>query len=90
MMFGHFLVIPFVNPYMTNNVGYDKEFTPLTYLVGGVTSFISTNLLGRWADKYGKLTIYSVCILLALPIIFLLTNLPFHVNRVLALTLFGV
>lgn len=59
MMGGHFLMIPFINPFMINNVGYDTDFTPLIYLFGGVASFISANLLGKIADKKGKLKVYT-------------------------------
>ncbi|NJN34047.1 MAG: MFS transporter [Saprospiraceae bacterium] len=40
VMFGHFLIIPFINPFMEFNVGFTKNFTPLIYLVGGVCSFL--------------------------------------------------
>ena len=55
IMLGHFLIIPFVNPYMEFNVGYSKTQTPMIYLIGGLASFFSANILGRLADKYGKL-----------------------------------
>ncbi len=90
MMGGHFLVIPFINPFMQFNVGYSKEFTPYIYLVGGIASFISAHLLGKLADKYGKLTIFSICVFAALPMIFTLTNLPAHSNPIAVLGLFAL
>ena len=71
IMFGHFLIIPFINPYMELNVGFSKNITPLIYLVGGVAAFFSSNILGRLSDKYGKLNIFSVCVFSALPLIFI-------------------
>ncbi len=47
---------------MIHNVGYDKDFTPLIYLVGGIASFISANVLGKIADKKGKLKVYTWCL----------------------------
>ncbi|MFZ4543554.1 MAG: MFS transporter [Saprospiraceae bacterium] len=90
MMLGHFLVIPFINPFMQNNVGYSKEFTPLIYLVGGVASFFSSNFLGKLADKYGKMRIFTICVFSALPMIVLLTNMPANNHYILVLTLFGL
>jgi MFS transporter, DHA1 family, inner membrane transport protein len=76
IMFGHFLIIPFINPYMEFNMGYSKNHTPLVYLVGGIASFFSANILGRFADKYGKLTIFTICVLGAVPFVLILTNMP--------------
>lgn len=90
MMGGHFLTIPLVNPYMTNNVGYTKEFTPLIYLIGGIASFISANILGRLSDQYGKFKIYSICIFAAFPLILIITNLPYHTAQFLSLVVFGL
>jgi MFS transporter, DHA1 family, inner membrane transport protein len=76
IMFGHFLIIPFINPYMEFNMGYSKNHTPLIYLVGGVASFFAANILGRFADKYGKLTIFTISVLGAIPFVLILTNMP--------------
>lgn len=90
MMGGHFLVVPFINPYMINNVGYDKNFTPLIYLVGGSASFISANILGKLADKHGKLKVYTWCVLTALPLIIIITNLPYKTEAAVTLTFFAI
>lgn len=90
MMGGHFLMIPFINPYMIHNVGYTKDFTPLIYLFGGIASFISANVLGKVADKYGKLKVYTWCLLSAIPMIIIITNLPFGTKAYITLFLFGL
>ena len=89
IMFGHFLIIPFINPYMEFNMGYSKFHTPLVYLVGGIASFFSANILGRFADKYGKLTIFTICVLGAVPFVLILTNMPV-VPFFLILMFFGI
>ncbi len=88
LMFGHFLVIPFINPYMEFNVGFTKEQTPMIYMVGGVCAFISSNFIGRLADKYGKLKIFIICLLLSLFPILLITNMP-SIQFYLVLAVFG-
>jgi predicted MFS family arabinose efflux permease len=75
---------------MQFNVGYSKEFTPWIYFIGGTASFISANLLGRLADKYGKLSIFTTCVLAALPMIYILTNLPVQPSQIMVLVLFGL
>jgi MFS transporter, DHA1 family, inner membrane transport protein len=76
IMLGHFLIIPFVNPYMELNVGYTKEQTPWFYFIGGLAAFISAAILGKLADKYGKMTIFSISIILSLVTVWTITNLP--------------
>lgn len=89
IMFGHFLIIPFINPYMEFNMGYSKSETPMVYLVGGVTSFVAANLLGRLSDLYGKLTIFSICVIVALPMVYAITHMP-EIHFALILTIFGL
>jgi DHA1 family inner membrane transport protein len=90
MMGGHFLMVPLINPFMINNIGYDTSFTPLIYLVGGIASFISATFLGKLADKHGKLKIYTYCLLTAIPLIIIITNLPFATKAGFTLALFAI
>lgn len=73
---GHFLIIPFINPYMEFNKGYPRSVTPLIYLVGGVSSFIAAVFLGRLSDRIGKLAVFSYCVPLSFIMVILITNLP--------------
>lgn len=76
IMLGHFLIIPFINPFLEFNRGYSKQQTPLVYLVGGVAAFFASNILGRLADRYGKLRVFLLCIILSLPLVIIITNMP--------------
>ncbi|MBL7725693.1 MAG: MFS transporter [Chitinophagaceae bacterium] len=76
MMMGHFLIIPFINPYMEFNKGYPRSVTPLIYLVGGISSFIAAVFLGRLSDRIGKLAVFSYCVPLSFIMVILITNLP--------------
>ena len=86
MMMGHFMIIPFINPYMEFNNGYPKSITPMIYLVGGIAAFVSANILGKLSDSYGKLKVFSISVLLSLAFVWFITNLPpVHFSFVLAL-----
>ena len=76
IMMGHFLIIPFINPYLEFNNGYSKTQTPMVYLVGGIAAFFAANILGKLSDRYGKLKVFSICILLSLPLVLVITMLP--------------
>lgn len=75
VMMGHFMIIPFVNPYMEFNNGVSRQLTPMIYLVGGIASFFASHLLGRLADRYGKLKVYTIAVFSALPLIFAITSI---------------
>ncbi len=89
MMFAHFVIIPFINPFLEFNLGYSKKLTPLIYLVGGIAAFASSNYLGRLSDKKGKLKIFSICLLLSLPLMAVITNLV-TIPYWIVLVLFGL
>lgn len=76
LMMGHFLIIPFINPYMEFNMGFSKEATPMIYMVGGICALISSSVIGRLADKYGKFKVFSICLVLSVIPIFFITNMP--------------
>ncbi len=89
MMMGHFMIIPFINPFMEFNNGYSKSQTPMIYLVGGIASFFASNILGKMSDKYGKLLMFSACLLSSFVFIWLITHLP-HIHYAWVLLIFGI
>lgn len=76
LMLGHFLIIPFLNPYMELNVGFNETQRNLVYMVGGICSFVSAPFIGKLADKYGKHKVFYIFAGLSLVTIFLITNMP--------------
>jgi DHA1 family inner membrane transport protein len=76
LMLGHFVIIPFLNPYMQFNVGFTTHQRNLVYMVGGIASFVTSPFIGKLADKYGKHRIFTIFALLSLIPIFLITNMP--------------
>lgn len=85
LMMGHFLIIPFLNPYLEFNKGFSKDLTPMVYLVGGISSFAAAIFLGRFSDKKGKLPVFSISVFLSLFMVLVITNMPdVHFSIVLA------
>src|SRR5215203_2418553 len=89
IMMGHFLIIPFVNPYLEFNNGYSKSQTPMIYLAGGAAAFFSATILGKLADTYGKLKVFTICVSISLPLVITITTLP-PINFSLLLGFFAV
>lgn len=76
ILFGHFVIIPFINPYMEYNMGFSRDQTPIIYMVGGATTIISGIVWGRLADKYGKLKIFTISGALSIIPVLFITDLP--------------
>jgi MFS transporter, DHA1 family, inner membrane transport protein len=89
MMMGHFLIIPFINPFLEFNVGYPRSFSPLVYLAGGIASLLSARFIGKLADKYGKWVVYRYCVLATFPLIIMITNLTM-MPKAIVLMMFGL
>lgn len=76
LMMGHFLIIPFINPFLEFNKGFSKDQTPLIFLVGGSASLLAALLLGRLSDRIGKLPVFSACVFLSLFMVLVITRMP--------------
>ncbi len=76
LMMGHFMIIPFINPYLEFNKGFSKDALPNLYLIGGIASLIAAVYLGKMADKKGKLKVFSISILMSLVMVWLVTHMP--------------
>lgn len=75
LMFGHFSIIPFLSPYLVSNVGFQESQLAYVYAVGGALTIVSSPIIGKWADRYGKLKIFTIFVILCTIPIYLLTNL---------------
>lgn len=76
LMFSQFSVIPFISPYMVKNVGFREDQLFLIYLVGGACTLFSMPLIGRMADKYGRLKIFSLGVTASIVPFLLITFMP--------------
>jgi len=76
LMLGHFVIIPFLNPFMEFNVGFNEWQRQLVYMVGGTVTIFSAPMAGKLSDKYGKHKVFTIFALLSVIPIFLITNMP--------------
>ncbi len=88
MMFGSFSIVPFLSPYLVSNVGLKEDDLPNVYVVGGILTLVGAPLIGRLADRFGKLRIYRTIAPLAALMMLILTNLP-PVSVFVAVACFG-
>jgi hypothetical protein len=59
IMFSGFTVIPYITIYVTARTwNIRQEDIPLIYLFGGCATFFTSRLIGRLADRHGKIRVY--------------------------------
>jgi predicted MFS family arabinose efflux permease len=71
-----FTIFPTLATYMVYNVGLTEKQLPFIYLAGGLCTLFSMNWVGRWADRAGKLRVFTLMSLAASVPVIALTNLP--------------
>ncbi|WP_367872624.1 MFS transporter [Luteolibacter sp. Populi] len=71
---GHFLVIPYLAPYLVGNVGLAEEHLFLVYLVGGVVTIFTGPYVGKLADRHGRFRVFAIMIVCACAIVFHLST----------------
>jgi predicted MFS family arabinose efflux permease len=77
VMLGGFSVIPYVSVSLVLNVGVDeKSELPLVFVTGGVLTLVGAPIIGRIADRYGKLPVFRVVATISIGLILIVTNLP--------------
>jgi len=61
-MMGSFTITPYVPLYLTMNLGQPESFITLVYLCGGAATLCTSQVIGRLADRYGKLKVFRLIV----------------------------
>jgi predicted MFS family arabinose efflux permease len=76
IMFGGFSIIPYISLYLVGNVGLTELNLTWVYVTGGLLTLVGAPLVGRLADRHGKLPVYRRVALVAAGLMLVVTNLP--------------
>ncbi len=76
IVFGQFTVIPFITPYLVEEVGFARDEITYVYLVGGLVTIISNPRIGKLADRIGRHKVFIAVASLSIIPLLALTNLP--------------
>lgn len=76
LMFGSFAVIPYISPYLVANVGVTEQQLPWVYVIGGALTLFVAPVVGKLADRYGKLRVYRYAAPIAGLLMIAVTCLP--------------
>ena len=75
-VFGTFIIVPYIAPYMQANCGRTKEDLPVIYAIAGVCTLITLNVIGWATDRIGAKPVFLFCAGGAVLMTLLITNLP--------------
>ncbi|HLG03913.1 MAG TPA: MFS transporter [Bacteroidia bacterium] len=61
LVIAHFGIIPFISDYQVNNNGFDMKTEVIyIYVVGGLLTVITSPVIGKLADRYGRIKVFTV------------------------------
>ncbi|HWD93911.1 MAG TPA: MFS transporter [Verrucomicrobiae bacterium] len=75
-VFGHFVIIPLLSPYLVGNVGLPEKDLFLVYFTGGMLTVFSAPLVGRLADSLGSKRVFIYLVAEACVVTLLITTAP--------------
>lgn len=77
LVMAHFMIIPFISPYLIKNVGFSQMEITYQFFFGGLATVISSPLIGRAVDKYGVMKVLILTMILSFIPTLIITNLSF-------------
>lgn len=85
LILAHFMIIPFISPYIIRNVGLSQKEIALQFFLGGVATLFTSPIVGRLTDSKGVMKVFTTLMLISFIPTVLITNLP-PVHVAVALT----
>jgi predicted MFS family arabinose efflux permease len=82
---GGFIIIPDLANYLVSNVRLTNGELRWVYLIGGATTLFTMNGVGRLADRFGQMRIFTIMIISSVIAAFLITHLSI-VPAIVAIT----
>ncbi|MEJ0090267.1 MAG: MFS transporter [Limisphaerales bacterium] len=74
LVMGHFAIIPLLAPYLVTNMGLPENKLFLIYMVGGISSALTAPLCGKLADKFGRLRVFAILVVVACGVTLWISN----------------
>jgi predicted MFS family arabinose efflux permease len=72
---GGFMLMPFSSAYVVHNLGIDLSRLPTVYLITGLCTIVCGPLIGRAADAYGKVRVFTLGTALSIVMVLIFTHL---------------
>ncbi len=75
LVLGHFLIIPFISPYMIKNVGLEQIEISYQFFFGGLATIITGPFIGKLTDRFGVQKMFLLIVLISIIPTLIITNL---------------
>ncbi len=75
LIFGQFLVIPFLSPFMVSNIGFKEIELVNIYLFGGVATIFTSPIIGKLSDRRGRIKMFIFLLILSVIPTYFITSL---------------
>lgn len=75
LILAHFMIIPFISPYLIKNVGLSQVEIAYQFFFGGVATVVSAPFIGKMTDKYGVMKVFTIVLFLSFIPTVIITNL---------------
>ncbi len=76
LVLGHFIIIPFIAPYMVRNVGFTQGQITWMYFAGGLATVFSAPLIGKLTDRFEAMQIFPVLMVISFLPVLMITQMP--------------
>ena len=76
LMFGGFMVVPFISTFYIANVGVTEVQLPIIFIAGGLVTLIGSPVIGRMVDRFGKLRMFWFLLPVSALAVLVITHLP--------------
>lgn len=74
LVFGHFIIIPFLSPHLVFNMKLPEHLLSLVYVLGGLLTIVTAPWIGRLTDRLGRARVFTAVVSVAALVIFFLTQ----------------
>lgn len=65
LVLAHFIIIPFISPYLIKNVGLTQMEITYQFFLGGIATLITSPYIGSMTDRYGVMKVFTIVMLLS-------------------------
>ena len=72
---GGFMLMPFGSAFSVNNLGISVDDLPILYMITGICTMVTSPLIGKLSDVWGKYTIFCISSILLILIVVFYCNL---------------
>lgn len=75
LILAHFMIIPFISPYLIKNVGISQIDIAYQFFFGGIATVVSAPFIGKMTDRYGVMKVFTIVLFLSFIPTVIITNL---------------